>query len=65
MRNIDLQIYEKNEGVGGTWWENRYPGLYFLNVLKAVRFILDSTSTLEWRIGFVLGLTLLIFRLCM
>ncbi|KAL2061107.1 hypothetical protein VTL71DRAFT_7380 [Oculimacula yallundae] len=26
LRNIDLQIYEKNEGVGGTWWENRYPG---------------------------------------
>lgn len=26
LRNIDLQILEKNEGVGGTWWENRYPG---------------------------------------
>lgn len=26
IRNIDLQIYEKNEGVGGAWWENRYPG---------------------------------------
>ncbi|CZR54180.1 related to monooxigenase [Phialocephala subalpina] len=26
LRNVDLQIYEKNEGVGGTWWENRYPG---------------------------------------
>lgn len=26
LRNIDLKIYEKNEGVGGTWWENRYPG---------------------------------------
>ncbi|RDW58432.1 flavin-binding monooxygenase-1 [Coleophoma crateriformis] len=26
IRNVDLQIYEKNEGVGGTWWENRYPG---------------------------------------
>lgn len=26
LRNIDLTIYEKNEGVGGTWWENRYPG---------------------------------------
>ncbi|RDW92264.1 hypothetical protein BP5796_01658 [Coleophoma crateriformis] len=24
--NVDLQIYEKNEGLGGTWWENRYPG---------------------------------------
>lgn len=26
IRNVDLTIYEKNEGVGGTWWENRYPG---------------------------------------
>lgn len=26
LRNVDLQIYEKNEGIGGTWWENRYPG---------------------------------------
>ena len=22
LRNIDLQILEKNEGVGGTWWES-------------------------------------------
>jgi hypothetical protein len=26
LRNIDFQIYEKNKGIGGTWWENRYPG---------------------------------------
>lgn len=26
LRNVDLAIYEKNDGVGGTWWENRYPG---------------------------------------
>ena len=26
LRNIDLVIYEKNAGVGGTWYENRYPG---------------------------------------
>lgn len=26
LRNVDLKIYEKNAGVGGTWWENRYPG---------------------------------------
>lgn len=26
LRNVDLKIYEKNSGVGGTWWENRYPG---------------------------------------
>jgi hypothetical protein len=32
LRNVDLQIYEKNEGVGGTWWENRYPGTWFLKL---------------------------------
>lgn len=26
LRNVDLTIYEKNSGIGGTWWENRYPG---------------------------------------
>ncbi|KAI0130019.1 flavin-binding monooxygenase [Xylariales sp. AK1849] len=26
LRNVDFQIYEKNEAVGGTWWVNRYPG---------------------------------------
>lgn len=26
MRNIDLILYEKNAEVGGTWYENRYPG---------------------------------------
>ncbi|EXJ74840.1 uncharacterized protein A1O5_01536 [Cladophialophora psammophila CBS 110553] len=24
--NVELQIYEKNKDVGGTWLENRYPG---------------------------------------
>lgn len=23
---VDFTIYEKNEEVGGVWWENRYPG---------------------------------------
>ncbi|KAL4947586.1 hypothetical protein BDW69DRAFT_204246 [Aspergillus filifer] len=26
MSNVDLTIYEKNPDVGGTWYENRYPG---------------------------------------
>lgn len=26
LRNVSLTIYEKNAGVGGTWWENRYAG---------------------------------------
>ena len=25
--NLDLTIYEKQAGVGGTWYANRYPGL--------------------------------------
>lgn len=24
--HLDFTIYEKNEDVGGVWWENRYPG---------------------------------------
>jgi cation diffusion facilitator CzcD-associated flavoprotein CzcO len=24
--NLSLQIYEKNSDIGGTWFENRYPG---------------------------------------
>jgi len=23
LRNVELVIYEKNAGLGGTWWENR------------------------------------------
>lgn len=26
LENVDLQIYEKNDDVGGTWLENTYPG---------------------------------------
>jgi cation diffusion facilitator CzcD-associated flavoprotein CzcO len=26
LENVDLQIYEKNNDIGGTWLENRYPG---------------------------------------
>lgn len=26
IENIDLRILEKNAGLGGTWYENRYPG---------------------------------------
>lgn len=26
IKNCDLVIYEKNAGIGGTWYENRYPG---------------------------------------
>jgi ribulose 1,5-bisphosphate synthetase/thiazole synthase len=26
LRNVELVIYEKNAGVGGTWYENRWVG---------------------------------------
>ena len=26
MLGLDITVYEKNEELGGTWWENRYPG---------------------------------------
>ena len=26
VRNLDLVIYDKNEELGGTWFENKYPG---------------------------------------
>ena len=26
MENLDICVYEKNSDVGGTWFENRYPG---------------------------------------
>lgn len=26
LRNVELCIYEKNPDVGGSWYENRYPG---------------------------------------
>lgn len=27
IQNLDLTIYDKNPEVGGTWYENRYPGV--------------------------------------
>lgn len=27
LRNVDLVVYEKNAGVGGTWYENRFASL--------------------------------------
>jgi cation diffusion facilitator CzcD-associated flavoprotein CzcO len=26
FHNFELVVYEKNEGVGGVWYENKYPG---------------------------------------
>lgn len=26
IQNLEICIYDKNEDIGGTWFENRYPG---------------------------------------
>ena len=26
LPKIELTVYEKNSDIGGTWWENKYPG---------------------------------------
>ena len=26
FNNFDLTLYEKNDDIGGTWYENKYPG---------------------------------------
>lgn len=26
MSNCELTVFEKNSSIGGTWFENRYPG---------------------------------------
>ncbi|KAL8359528.1 hypothetical protein RB601_007785 [Gaeumannomyces tritici] len=27
LRNIDLAVYEKSDGIGGVWWLSKYPGI--------------------------------------
>ena len=26
LKNVELIVYEKNQDIGGTWYENNYPG---------------------------------------
>lgn len=40
LPNVELIVYEKNDDIGGTWLENRYPGcgklsLYSFDHLKS------------------------------
>lgn len=32
LPNASITVYEKNAGVGGTWYENRYPGYVFKRI---------------------------------
>lgn len=42
LSNFELVCYEKNSEVGGTWWENRYPGE--MKCCTAQINIIDSQS---------------------
>lgn len=36
--DFDLQVFEKNADVGGTWFENRYPGHVFPSPQSMLKF---------------------------
>jgi hypothetical protein len=42
MQNLDIVCYEKNADVGGTWFENRYPGtsLKYKGYFNGIRLLL-------------------------
>lgn len=42
MQNLDIICYEKNKDVGGTWLENRYPGVL-------ADFLIPCIMRLIWR----------------
>jgi cation diffusion facilitator CzcD-associated flavoprotein CzcO len=44
--NLDLTIYDKNEDVGGTWWENRYPGVRCDIPSAAYQYTFESNT--QW-----------------
>lgn len=42
VSNLDLCVYDKNDDIGGTWLENRYPGCAcgkLSDVLPSLRFL--------------------------
>jgi hypothetical protein len=47
VQNLELTIYEKNSELGGTWWENKYPGCAcgkLSTIPKAEDDLADRTS---------------------
>lgn len=42
LPNASITVYEKNAGVGGTWYENRYPG--FVCLVSSCHVILVADS---------------------
>jgi len=47
MPGVDLTIYEKDAGIGGTWYENRYPGYGFSLILLPSYVSSAQTKTLS------------------
>jgi hypothetical protein len=41
LPNVDLTVYEKNGSVGGTWYENRYPGYVAISQTQQA-FLLEA-----------------------
>jgi hypothetical protein len=58
MQNLDITCYEKNNDIGGTWLENRYPGnstcIAWLHLCKA-----------HARLPNLVTLTPAMFRMCL
>ncbi|EXJ56534.1 hypothetical protein A1O7_06878 [Cladophialophora yegresii CBS 114405] len=46
VRDVDIELYDKNEDVGGTWLENRYPGCAC--DIPAHTYQLSWESNVEW-----------------
>jgi hypothetical protein len=46
LPNVELKILEKNTGLGGTWFENRYPGCAC--DIPSHNYLVCSPSTMEY-----------------
>ncbi|RVX74091.1 hypothetical protein B0A52_01923 [Exophiala mesophila] len=46
VENLDLVIYEKNEDLGGTWYESRYPGVACDVPSHAYQFTFENNT--QW-----------------
>lgn len=57
IEDLDLTVYDKNEGLGGTWYENRYPGCAcgkftsFISLLKLMGSFRYSCACLPTLLG--------------
>ena len=40
--NVQLSVYEKSDGIGGTWYNNKYPCVYLLPVLRTHAYLVES-----------------------